>query len=111
MIFIICTFNCLTRFDCSLFALDDLDENRNIQHMQNMILKCVRNASLQAIDYMKTFSKYEYIWLDNKREYLQRFLSECQRTCLEDNDCVDDELCDPNAQVELFQAQVHILSQ
>lgn len=74
--------------------------------MRNMILKHVRNASSEAFNYMKTFSKYEYIWLEDKQLYLQRFLNECQQKCLEDNDFIVDKMQDPNAQIELFQAQV-----
>lgn len=79
----------------------DLDESRDIQHMRSMILKHVQDASSEAINYMKTFSKYEYIWLEDKQFYLQRFLNDCQNKCVEENDSSD-----ANAQIELFQAQV-----
>lgn len=77
--------------------------------MQNMILKHVRSASSDAFNYMKTFSKYEYIWLEDKQLYLERFLNECQQKCLEDNDFIDNKMQDPNAQIELFQAQVYVM--
>lgn len=75
--------------------------------MRNMILKHVQSASSEAFNYMKTFSKYEYIWLEDKQLYLQRFLNECQQKSFEENnDVVDDKMQDANAQIELFQAQV-----
>lgn len=76
--------------------------------MRNTILKHVRSASSEALNYMKTFSKYEYIWLEDKQLYLQRFLNECERKCLEENDFIDNKMQDPNAQIEVFQAQVSI---
>lgn len=88
-----------------IFAVD-LDESRDIQHMRNMILKHVQSASAEALNYMKTFSMYEYIWLEDKQLYLQRFLNECQQKCSEDNDFTNDKIQDANAQIELFQAQV-----
>lgn len=88
----------------------DLDESRDIHHMRNMILKHVRSASSEAYSYMKTFSKYEYIWLEDKQIYLQRFLEECQQKCAENNDLVDDRMHDSNAQIELFQAQVSLVT-
>lgn len=84
----------------------DLDESRDIQSMQNMILQHVRSASIQALNYMKMFAKYEHIWLEDKQSYLKRFLNECEQKCLEDNDFPEDKMHDPNAQVDLFQAQV-----
>lgn len=85
----------------------DLDESRDIQNMQNMILNHVRSASIEALGYMNTFAKYEYIWLEDKQSYLKRFLNECeQKCCLEDNDFPEDNMHDPNAEVDLFQAQV-----
>lgn len=84
----------------------DLDENRDIQNIQNMILKHVRSASVEALNFMKTFAKYEYIWLEDKQSYLKRFLNECEQKCLEDLDFSDDKIDDPNTQVDLFQAQV-----
>lgn len=86
----------------------DLDENRDIQNIRNMILKHVRSASIDALNYMKTFSKYQYIWLEDKCEYLKRFLNECEQKCLEDNDFPEDKIEDPNAQIEMFQVQVCI---
>lgn len=87
----------------------DLDDSRDIQNMQHMILKHVRSASVDALNYMNTFSKYEYIWLEDKQLYLQRFLNECERNCLEeDTDFPEDKVQDPNAQIDLFQAQVSI---
>lgn len=87
----------------------DLDDSRDIQNMQHMILKHVRGASVDALNYMNTFSKYEYIWLEDKQLYLQRFLNECERNCLEeDTDFPEDKVQDPNAQIDLFQAQVSI---
>lgn len=74
--------------------------------MRNMILKHVQSASAEALNYMKTFSMYEYIWLEDKQLYLQRFLNECQQKCSEDNDFTNDKIQDANAQIELFQAQV-----
>lgn len=71
-----------------------------------MILKHVRSASIDALNYMKTFSKYQYIWLEDKQSYLKRFLNECEQKCLEDNDFPGDKIGDPNAQIEMFQAQV-----
>lgn len=70
--------------------------------MRNMILKHTQSASSEADNYMKTFCKYEYIWLEDKQLYLQRFLNDCQQKGSEDND-----FNDANAQIELFQAQVH----
>lgn len=76
--------------------------------MRNTILKHVQSASSEAFNYMNTFSKYEYIWLEDKQLYLQRFLNDCQRKSLEDNDFIDGKVQDANAQIELFQAQVHV---
>lgn len=84
----------------------DLDESKDIQNMQHMILKYVQSASINALDYMKTFLKYEYVWLEDKQSYFIRFLNECVQKCLEDNDFPDDKMNEPNAQIELFQAQV-----
>lgn len=86
----------------------DLDESKDIQNMQHMILKYVQSASTNALDYMKTFAKYEYVWLQDKQSYLNRFLNECVQKCLEDNDFPDDNMNEPNAQIELFQAQVKL---
>lgn len=76
--------------------------------MQNIISKHVQSASIEALNYMKTFTKYEYIWLEDKHSYLKRFLNECEQKCLEDNDFPEDKIDDPNAQIDLFQAQVHL---
>lgn len=84
----------------------DLDESRDVQHMRNMILKHVQSASSEAFEYMNTFSKYEYIWLEDKQLYLQRFLNECQQKCSVDNDFIAGKTQDANAQIELFQTQV-----
>lgn len=84
----------------------DLDESKDIQKMQNIILKHVRSASAEALKFMETFSTYEYIWLEDKQLYLQRFLNECEQKCLEDTDFPEDKVQDPNARIDLFQAQV-----
>lgn len=77
--------------------------------MQNMIVKHVRSASIEALNYMKTFQKYEYIWLEDKQTYLKRFLNECEQKCLQDNDSTEvPSMRDPNAEVDLFQAQVSV---
>lgn len=76
--------------------------------MQHMILKYIRSASIDALNYMKTFAKYEYIWLEDKQSYLMRFLNECEQKCQEDNDFSGDKIQDPNAQIDLFQAQVSV---
>lgn len=85
----------------------DLDESKDIQKMQSIILKHVRSASAEALNFMKTFMTYEYIWLEDKQLYLQRFLNECKQKCLEDSDDFpEDKVEDPNARIDLFQAQV-----
>lgn len=84
----------------------DLDESRDIQSMQNIIVKHVQSASTEALNYMNTFAKYEYVWLEDKQSYLMQFLNECKQKCLEDNDFPEDKIHDPNAQIDLFQAQV-----
>lgn len=86
----------------------DLDESRDIQNMKNLILKQVKSASEEALNYMKSFAKFEHIWLEDKQLYLQRFLNECTQKCLEDNDSPEDKIQDPNAQIDMFQAQVFI---
>lgn len=74
--------------------------------LKKMILSCVRDASIEAFNYMKTFSSYEYIWLEDKNSYLNRFLNECKEKCLADIDYRDDLEDDPNARTDLFQMQV-----
>lgn len=71
-----------------------------------MILKHVRNATIDALNYMNTFSKYQYIWLEDKQSYLKRFLNQCKEKCLEDNHFPGDKIENPNA--EMFQAQVFV---
>lgn len=71
-----------------------------------MILKRSRSATEAALDWMSTFAKYEYIWLEDKQLYLTRFLGECEQKCLGDGDSAADSIQDPNAQIDLFQTQV-----
>lgn len=84
----------------------DLDENRDIQILRDMILLNVRNASDECLKYMNTFKVYEYIWLEEKECYLNRFLNECKQKCLTNDDYPEDSMPDTNAQIDLFQTQV-----
>lgn len=71
-----------------------------------MILLNVQNASVEALKYMNTFKMYEYIWLEEKESYLERFLHECEEKCLADNDCSTDMVHEPDSKIDLFQTQV-----
>lgn len=60
---------------------------------------------------MKTFSKYEHIWLEDKHLYLNRFLNECKQNCFDEDEdnafAADMQQIDPNTQTNLFQIQVN----
>lgn len=86
-----------------------MNESRDIQNLRDRILLNVRNASDAALKYMSTFKVYEYIWLEEKECYLNRFLNECKQKSLTDADYPEDSMPNTNAQIDLFQTQVYFI--
>lgn len=86
--------------------LVDLNENRDIQNIRVRILLNVQNACNEALKYMNTFIVYEYIWLEEKECYLNRFLNECKQKCSTNDDYPEDSMSEINAKIDSFQTQV-----
>lgn len=54
-------------FFCYVIILtDDLDDDRNVQNMRQMILNRAQSACYEALNYMKTFDRYEHIWMEDE---------------------------------------------
>lgn len=110
---------------CHWIAADELNADEDIQQMQKDILYTVRLTACDANKYLEQFLCYDYIWLDDRHLRLCKFLKECKRRWMDDNDMDDDDddsvdhdgdvrnakadndiVCDPNLQTEMFQNQV-----
>lgn len=94
-------------FSSSPFShLDDVNNSDDVRALKNEIFRNVRHTTLAAEQYLKSFTKYDYVWLEDKHLHLKSFLKECEQKHMEDDECSEEDECDPNLQIELFQNQV-----
>ena len=52
----------------------DLEEMDDLSEMRQELMERVQNVINQAFAYRNTFRSYEYLWLDDRGEFMQQFL-------------------------------------
>lgn len=59
-----------------LYHSEDVKKHLEINAIRSDIISNVRSTSLEAQKYMKKFHSYDYIWLEDKNIYLEKFLND-----------------------------------
>ncbi|XP_022909837.1 dynein beta chain, ciliary-like [Onthophagus taurus] len=71
--------------------LDDL----TLKTMYDEILNIVANAIDGVVTYEKTLDKYSYLWIDDRKEYLEEFLKYARQLTADEIEMLKDETADP----------------
>lgn len=69
------------------------NQGSDIQNMQMDILSLTRHTIEDAIMFSKDFEKYNFLWLTDKKSYLEEFLRYGRILTTDEADTIDDENC------------------
>lgn len=70
---------------------DDMQNNYHVKELFNEVLSRAASCAELAVDYVKKFEEYSYLWLEDRQEFLSQFLLYGRQLSPDEADLVKDE--------------------